>query len=133
MLKNFVQARTKERVSFSRVFDDGRGNGFWFPCNVDGELLTKEMTDCAMNNYRDCMKNPERFSRYNAVVAERNTYTEAAHGTCTCGAEVELYDQYYGACQCGQCGRWYNLFGQSLLPPEQWDRDPSEEEYYGDW
>ena len=47
--------------------------------------------------------------------------------------DVELWDQYYGACQCPECGKWYNLFGQSLLPPDCWEEDPSEEEYYEEW
>ena len=36
---------------------------------------------------------------------------------------VYLYDRYRAACQCPKCGRWYNLFGQELLPPEMWEED----------
>ena len=88
MLKNLIPPKVITRISFSVVFDDGRGNGSWFPCSQDGELLTDEMADCAMKNYKDCMKHPERFSRYNEVVREERTYTEPAHGTCICGANV---------------------------------------------
>ncbi len=49
-------------------------------------------------------------------------YTKPAVGRCECGAEVELRNQYMGACECSGCGRWYNLFGQELLPPEQWEQ-----------
>ena len=57
-------------------------------------------------------------------------YKEPAHGTCICGEEVSLWDQYYGACECPKCGRWYNLFGQELVAPEHWETDPAEEEYW---
>ncbi len=46
---------------------------------------------------------------------------EPAVGICSCGEEVVLEDQYQGACSCGKCGQWYNIFGQSLMDPEYWD------------
>lgn len=131
MLKNYTQAEWKTLVEYELVFDDGSNNGFGFPCDRDGKLIeSEEQNPVAHENYRRCMKHPEQFDRFNEVVRRERRYREPGHGTCICGAEVELYDQYYGACQCPECGRWYNLYGQSLLPPEQWERDPSEEEYW---
>jgi hypothetical protein len=26
-----------------------------------------------------------------------------------------------GACQCENCGQWYNIFGQELIDPEYWE------------
>ena len=52
-----------------------------------------------------------------------NGYREPAHGICRCGEEVTLIDEYMGSCQCENCGQWYNLFGQELLPPNQWEED----------
>lgn len=114
-------------MEFHIVFDDGEGTaGCWFACDSSGKVnenLPKE----AKTNLEYCLTHPEDFKRWNEIKRTEREYTEPAHGTCACGTEVELYDQYYGACQCPKCGRWYNLFGQSLLPPEQWERDPHEE------
>lgn len=128
MLKNYVPSETKTAVEFHIVFDDGSGSaGFWFACSNNGEIA--EMPDEARENYRWCMEHPEKFSRWNEIERTESTYREPGHGTCICGTEVELYDQYYGACQCPNCGRWYNLFGQSLVAPEHWESDPADEEY----
>ena len=128
MLKNFVPSRTVERIECVLAFDDGEGNGYAFPCDMAGNLNLSDMSKTALENYASCMASPDKFVRFNEVVACRSTYQEPGHGTCRCGAEIQLWDQYYGACSCENCGRWYNLFGQSLLPPEQWELDPCEDE-----
>ena len=40
--------------------------------------------------------------------------------TCDCGSTV-----YLGrfTCECENCGRLYNSFGQELAPPDEWDED----------
>jgi len=128
MLRNYVPVEFRTVIEHYLVFDDGCGNGSWFPCNASGSVV--DLPHEAVANLANCMEHPEKFVRWNEVVTERRKYEEPAHGTCICGHEVELYDQYYGACQCKNCLRWYNLFGQSLRPPEQWIVDPSEEEYW---
>ena len=40
-----------------------------------------------------------------------------------CGCEFYLEDEYYGTCQCPNCGQWFNLFGQEVLAPSQYDID----------
>ena len=52
-----------------------------------------------------------------------NDYHEPDRGICVCGAEVYLDrdNSYLAAVQCPKCGKWYNLFGQELLPPDEWD------------
>ena len=42
---------------------------------------------------------------------------------CECGEEFYLEDQYLGSCECPNCGSWYNLFGQSVLAPDQYDAE----------
>lgn len=130
MIQNYVPAECKTETHFDLTFyyseDSG---GFAFPCDAAGNVFPLENKE-ARKNLEHCIAHPEEFETYNEVRRWINRYTEPAHGACICGTEVELYDQYYGACQCPNCGRWYNLFGQSLLPPEQWERDPSEEEYW---
>lgn len=102
------------------VFDDGFGNGFSFPCTPNGEPI---LTDCNRRNYEFALAHPERFERHKVVVESKWSYKENATGTCRCGKRIELFDEYMGACQCPNCGQWYNLFGQELNPPEQWEED----------
>ena len=120
MLKNMTRRQRKTIVEYSRDFDYGDGSGFSFPCDKDGNLLPME--ECARENYNNCLAHPEKFEIFNKILKLERTYTEPAHGTCICGREVELWDQYMGACSC-ECGRWYNLFGQELISPEYWEDD----------
>ena len=86
-------------------------------------------TDAAKENYEYAMAHPEVYKYcYNEVVKRSWTYTEPAHGICSCGTEIALENQYRGACECPTCGRWYNLFGQALIDPEGWEYD--DDNYY---
>lgn len=120
MLKNYVPAEHKVVREYVLVFDDGHGNGYEFPCDSSGSLLP-DVPDEARENCKRCLEHPEQFVRFDEVVEYKRKIRENAHGTCICGEEVELYDAYLGACQCPRCGRWYNLFGQELIPPEYWE------------
>lgn len=123
MLKNFVPAVRRSGKSYSIAFEREDTSGFSFDCDANGNLLPG-LTECAMENYRWCMEHPEEFPRkWNEFVVYPNSWTEPAHGDCVCGTQVELYNQYRGACQCPKCGRWYNLFGQNLIAPEYWEDD----------
>jgi len=42
---------------------------------------------------------------------------------CTCGREFYLQNEYYGTCECPGCGRWWNLSGQAVLAPDEYDID----------
>ena len=131
MLKDFVRAEYKtviERALEFRYGDDWADGGFSFPCDENGKVLPLE-NGTASANLEWCMAHPEKFKAYAEVHVNRRRVKEPAHGKCVCGREVELWDQYYGACSC-ECGRWYNLFGQELLSPEHWETDPSMDEYY---
>ena len=124
MLKNYVPSKYRTVVDYNLVFDDGCGNGFSFPCDADGKLLkSKEENPAAHANLHYCIEHPDRFERFNKLIATERRVYDNAHGTCVCGNEVELWDSYLGACQCEKCNRWYNLFGQELLPPENWEED----------
>ena len=120
MIKNYKPATMKEAQSFGLVFDDGCNNGFGFPCDENGNLLP-ELSKEAAANYEYCMAHPEKFERYNKVVCRKWRYRQNATGTCGCGNQIELYNAYMGACECPHCGQWYNLFGQKLNPPSQWE------------
>lgn len=118
MIADYKPSEWQESISHSLVFDDGCGNGFWFPCSPEGKPF---LTDCNRQNYEFAVAHPEKFARYKKVVEERHSFKANATGTCGCGEKIELYDEYMGACQCPKCGQWYNLFGQSLNPPEDWE------------
>ena len=121
MLKNFIIGEYKDDVGYQLTFDDGHNNGFGFPCDANGNVNLTNMNDMAFENFKFCMAHPEKFKRFGEVVKYRSAYREPNHGTCHCGQVVELVNEYMGACQCPKCGQWYNLFGQELLPPEDWD------------
>ena len=129
MLKDYMPVEHSTVEEYELVFDDGHNNGFGFPCDKDGKLLESEdKNPAAHRNYQECLKHPERFVRFNRIVRTERRVRENAHGICVCGEEVELWNQYMGACECPNCGRWYNLFGEELNPPELWEEDLSEDD-----
>ena len=124
MLKNYTPGNYHTVVEYELVFDDGYNNGFGFPCDANGKLLqSEEDNPAAHRNMRWCLEHLEKFIRFNKILKHERSVRDNAHGTCICGNEVELWDQYMGACQCEKCNRWYNLFGQELLLPENWEED----------
>lgn len=128
MLKNYTPAEYRTVTEYELVFDDGRNDGFGFPCDKEGRLL-QSVEEAAYENLAFCLAHPEKFERFNKVVEQRWRARENAHGTCSCGEEVELWNQYLGACECPNCGQWYNLFGQELTPPDKLGAD----EEAADW
>lgn len=120
MLKNFTPSRIEYETLyyFEFLYDDD--SGYSFPTDKYGNLL--ELTEEAKQSYSYCVQNVDKFKR----IGQRK-YTRKiripAEGDCFCGTYIELYDEYRGTCCCPTCGRWYNLFGQELLPPECWEED----------
>lgn len=121
MINNFKRGEIVEEIYHTLVFDDGCGNGFSFPCHKNGKMIVDDNTNpAAIDNYHWCLEHPERFQRFNKVIEHCYTYRENNTGTCHCGEEIELYNEYLGACECPKCGRWYNLWGQELNNPDTW-------------
>lgn len=118
MIKDYKPAEWKNYDFYELVFDDGKGNGFAFACDENGNL---KLTDEQRENYEFAMSHPEKFKRFNQVVKFTDRYKENASGICGCGKRIELYDEYLGACECPHCGQWYNLFGQRLKHPDEWE------------
>lgn len=126
MLTKYIPPHVEITVDYFLVYDDGIGNGFWFPCDKEGKLLP-DVPDTARKNQIFCFRHPERYTRWNKVIEESRSYRTPPTGVCECGERFELHDTYQGACECPGCGKWYNLFGQELLPPEEWNvEDPNE-------
>ena len=124
MLRNLVERTPVEIVERTIEFTDAEGNGFSFDADERGNPILAN--ECAKHNYEYAIAHPEEYEIYDELVVRRRTYIEPAHGTCACGTEITLYDEYHGACECEKCGRWYNLFGQELLPPEYWENEEEE-------
>lgn len=117
--------RPRERkvvVDYSMFFQrkgDYRGNGYSFPCDEYGNVkFDPEYEDIQKKSWNHAMESDD----YEAPFVEARTwsYTENALAKCECGEEIELFNEYLGACECPYCGRWHNLNGQLLNPVETW-------------
>lgn len=132
MLQNLVPSERVHENRYTIEFIAENTAGFSFPCDANGNLDKDNMTKAAIDNYNMCINsNPEDWEIFNELHVERWSYIEPAHGTCDCGEDVVLIDEYYGACQCPKCGKWYNLFGQELRDPDEWEEPHYDDEY--DW
>ena len=127
MLKNIRPSHTEHEVYYTMDFMRDRDNGFTFPCDRNGIINYDELPFPAKENLEFCLKYPDAFGYFTGVQKHDQVVRYPAEGDCICGNHVILYDRYYGACPCEKCDRWYNLFGQELLPPDEWEQDPSEE------
>ena len=124
-LKIIKEREPKESVTYSLEFDyrDDSGGGFTFPCDASGSLKVNEMTKEAQANYYKCLLDDTKRFYEPYIKTHTHHWVEPAVGECVCGEEVVLENQYMGACQCPKCGQWYNIYGQSLIPPEYWEDD----------
>lgn len=124
MLKDIVRSERKLEITYGLRFFVDAGGGCEFPCDANGNVKLNQMTEVAIENYKDCLAHPEKFPyAYNEVHEYRRWIKDSPYGTCHCGERVYLENQYMGACQCPKCGQWYNLFGQDLLPPNEWEEE----------
>ena len=125
-----IKERTPVTIKEYRInfwYDAYQNAGFCFPANRDGTPDFTKMCPAAKANYEKCLVDKELMEPEFEV--KTYTYMEPAIGKCSCGREVVLDADYMGAVRC-ECGRWYNLFGQSLIDPKYWYRD--EDDYYSD-
>lgn len=96
-------------------------NGKIIPCDANGEPCSE--AECTWwQNYLK-VKDDDRY--YSEVTKHTWTYVEPAHAICECGQEILLV---HDAQECWNCGRLHNMFGQELLPREQWDPDEMNDE-----
>lgn len=116
-----IRGKTETVTSYDLQFFFDETGGYGFECDEKGNVLNTD-NECAMRNYEWCLNHPEEFEIFNHIVKNTRTIREPDHGICKCGEKVWLTNEYMGACECPNCGQWYNLFGQELVHPKYWDR-----------
>ena len=121
MLENIIPRHSETMTEYRIEFTDEDGNGLSFNATPDGKIIIDDDNEAAKANYAYAMEHPDEYARFNVFTSWKHNYTEPAKGTCKCGNTVILENQYCGACQCDNCGQWYNLFGQELISPEYWE------------
>ena len=119
IIKERTPVTTTEYFIEFKYKDDPEA-GYCFPATIHGEPEYSCMTSEAQANYKACLTD-ERLTEAE-FVSHTYTYVNPAVGKCSCGALVTLDADYMGAVRC-ECGRWYNLFGQSLRDPKYWEDD----------
>lgn len=126
-----IRERKKDiKIDYSRDFylREDPNCGLTFPW-INGEL-SKDIPLAAKINFQDAIEHPEKY-KDEGVRKHIHQYIEPPVLQCDhCKEEFDLIDEYMGACQCPKCGQWYNLFGQELLPPDQWGMDEVMDEIY---
>lgn len=122
MIKNYIPSRREIHREYQIEYLRKDTSGFGFPCDSTGMLLPFE-NPYIEKNYEWCKEHEDEFEVKGEFRVFKWNYTVPAEGDCICGEHIQLWDQYHGACDCPKCGRWYNLFGQSLINPEYWEED----------
>ena len=122
MIENFKSGEYIKKTYYEVRFYYDAGGGFAFPCDKNGKILVNKNTNpAAIENYKWCLENKEKFKWcFNDVVEIHQSWKEPNTGTCHCGQKMELINEYMGACECPRCGQWYNIWGQELKNPDTW-------------
>ena len=94
-------------------------SGFMFPCNQDGVINFNDMSKTALDRYEKC-ESGEYEVVYRGLQRMVNRYWEPAIGECSCGNEVVLESNTN---MCEHCGSYYNMGGQQLRDPRDWEVD----------
>lgn len=113
--ESWVEHNTDYYREFTLKTD--HGCGFSFPCDENGVLCC--VNPAAYDNYDRVVKDDRYID--NGIVARNWRFRHPAVGRCRCGQECDLVDQYMGAFECPKCGQWYNVCGQELLNPSEWE------------
>ena len=120
MIKEYTPSHKVEEIIY-RVRFDGHENSRTFECDENGNLLP-DTSEELKKSYEWCMHHPEKFPyAFNEIEKDVRKYKEPATGICNCGHKIYLQNEYLGACECPECGQWWNLFGQELKPLSQWN------------
>ena len=122
MAKIISESKHVKEIICSYEFDIDANGGFSFPCDENGIIDMSILTDEGKQNLIFCLNNTSKFQ----FTGKRNhiiEYTDPAIMECDCEARFPLVNEYRGACECPECGQWYNLFGQKLENPQIWNKE----------
>lgn len=122
MLK-IIKERMPETITEYYIefkYKDDPNAGFCFPAAKEGKPNFFQMCSEMRANYNRCLV--DKALDGPEFITNTHTYMNPAVGRCACGEEIVLDADYAGAVRC-ECGRWYNLFGQSLRDPKYWEED----------
>lgn len=109
-------------IEFDHISGDG---GYSFEADDDFNVkFDDKFEEIQRASYQHAMNSAEYLGPFQRI--HENRYMENAKAICECGNQIELWDQYQGACECEHCGQWHNLFGQSLINPEYWESEVAE-------
>jgi hypothetical protein len=131
-MMEIISERHAESITcYQLCYEYAPNCGYGFPCDEHGNVLTDDPNyECWKDNYNDCVNGRNPHLTDVRIRKQTHKWMENAKGICThCGREVELHNEYCGACQC-ECGQWYNMFGQEINPPSMWEEPIEPEDYY---
>lgn len=105
---------TTERHLISFSWNHMPGAGFSFECDVNGRLVNQDPV--TMASYSQCLKDVRHEKMTGPFrCSEKGSYVQPALAECSCGAELQLADALDNGCD--NCGRYYNIVGQEVVPP----------------
>ena len=117
----------EETRSYTLVYEDDQGEGYAFPCDEDGHILWGECydPDVTKKSIAKCKASPDRWTGKAGEVVTL-AYREI-YGICPCcGRRVYFGGSGWaasaGVAEC-DCGKWYNIFGEEILPPKPWEEN----------
>lgn len=99
-------------------YRDDPDSGFAFPWRNGAVQLNPQSEE----NYKWCQEHPDEIECL-GVVKITTSHWVPSLAKCECGEKFYLDGSYYGSNQCPQCGRWYNIWGQEIRSPDQWEED----------
>ena len=116
--EGYFSVQTEYRLEFS--YKKNTLSGFSFECDPNGVVDVSALGEAALESYRFCEANRDKFARISVDFRETETWHPKVI-RCGCGDELRLeYPDAYGSIECG-CGALYNLSGQRLRPRSQWE------------
>ena len=119
-----------EKKSYELVYEDVHRSGYSFPCDEEGNVLWKKVLspEAIQESLAYCKAHPEKWTGRNGKVV--TLISHERYGICPyCGHKINFCGSgYMGAFECA-CGQWYNMFGQELNPPEDWEESLEEDEF----
>lgn len=121
----------EEEEYYELTYDDALfpGCGYAFPCDKDGSILWDKVSnpDVTKKTLAYCKANPDKWTPRTRDGLVVKIINRIRYGICPiCGRRVYLggcgWASYMGIAEC-ECGQWYNVFGEMIKPPEDWEED----------